>query len=135
MGLLLVGGGSSSTRFRGFVAFPIAGVVVAALVGCASTTARAKAELEPGMPSSQVRTLLGAPDDRSFRGQDEAWQYFDVVGFGQCEYLTAWFADGVLLAVTTRRGDSVAGCGLGSVPVDWGQMPKPSVDVTIKSTD
>jgi len=106
--------------------------LVVVLVGCASTTQRGKSELNPGMTTDQVRALLGTPDDRSFRESDEAWQYEDVVGFGQCEYLTAWFLDGNLHAVTTRRGSSVAGCGLGSMSVDWGQMPTPSIDVNVK---
>jgi hypothetical protein len=110
-------------------------VIVISLAGCASTTKRGKAELDVGMTIAQVRAALGAPDDRSFREINEAWQYHDVVGFGQCEYLTAWFTNGILHAVTTRRGSSVAGCGLGSMPVDWGQMPKPSIDVNIKTTE
>ncbi|GFE91325.1 hypothetical protein GCM10011488_62790 [Steroidobacter agaridevorans] len=88
------------------------------LLGCASTTARGKEALNPGMTTAQVKELLGNPDGRSFDETNEAWQYQDVVGFGQCEYLTAWFTNGVLKAVTTRRGGSVAGCGLGSTPVD-----------------
>ena len=94
------------------------------LLGCASTTARGKEALNPGMTTAQVKELLGSPDGRSFNETNEAWQYQDVVGLGQCEYLTAWFTNGVLKTVTTRRGGSVAGCGLGSTPVDWSQMPK-----------
>lgn len=108
----------------------LAGIVLC-ISSCASTTSRGKKELNPGMTTAAVRTLLGQPDDRSFREVNEAWQYHDVVGFGQCEYLTAWFTNGVLHAVTTRRGFSAAGCGLGSTPVDWGQMPKASVDVNV----
>ena len=110
-------------------------ILLAAISACASTTKRGKAELEVGMTATQVRTLLGTPDDRSFRESNEAWQYHDVVGYGQCEYLTAWFTNGVLHAVTTRRAASIAGCGLGSMPVDWGQMPKPTIDVNVHTTD
>lgn len=92
-------------------------------------------QLEAGMNATEVRALLGEPDRRSFRGSDEAWQYHDVVGFGQCEYLTAWISDDVLHAVTSRRGDSVAGCGLGSRAVDWGQMPDSSIDVNVRVED
>jgi hypothetical protein len=99
--------------------------------GCASTTTRGKNDLNAGMTIEQVRKTLGSPDDRSFRDNNEALQYHDIVGFGQCEYLTAWFTNGILHSVTTRRGSSVAGCGLGSQPVDWGQMPKPSLDVNM----
>jgi hypothetical protein len=111
-------------------------IVIAALTGltlgaCAHTTAHGKNELKVGMTTDQVRNLLGTPDDRSFRENNEALQYYDVVGVGQCEYLTVWFTDGVVRAVTSRRGSSVAGCGLGSQPIDWGQMPKPTIDVNV----
>jgi len=94
------------------------------LVACTSTTSRGREQLSPGLTTAQVKKLMGKPDGRSFNESNEAWQYQDVVGFGQCEYLTAWFTDGVLRSVTTRRGGSVAGCGLGSSPVDWNQMPR-----------
>jgi hypothetical protein len=107
-------------------------IFLSALAACASTTQRGQAQLGPGMTTTQVHGLLGDPDGRSFRESNEAWQYHDVVGFGQCEYMTAWFTAGVLHAVTSHRGSSVAGCGLGSNAVDWGQMPKPSIDVNVR---
>ncbi len=48
----------------------------------------------------------------------------EVVGFGQCSYTTIWFRKAVVVGMTSRRGGSVAGCGLGSHEVDWNQMPK-----------
>jgi hypothetical protein len=75
------------------------------------------------MTKQQVLTALGPPADRSFRGKDEAWQYQEIAGFGQCKYMTVWISDGKLVGVSTRRGKSVAGCGLGSSEVDWQQMP------------
>lgn len=99
-------------------------VLVLSLAACASTTKRAKANIDRGMTAQQVREIAGTPDMRSFKDSAEAWQYQDVVGYGQCEYLTVWFLDGVVRGMTTRRGGSIAGCGLGSTEVDWSQMPK-----------
>ena len=99
-------------------------VVALTLGACASTTKRAKADIDRGMTAAQVRDIAGSPDMRSFKDNAEAWQYQDVVGFGQCEYVTVWFLDGAVRGITTRRGSSVAGCGLGSTEVDWAQMPK-----------
>jgi hypothetical protein len=96
--------------------------VFAYLAGCAST-GKALAQLEPGMPKTRVVQIAGEPADRSFRGTDEAWQYQELVGFGQCKYTTVWIEAGKLVGVSTRRGTSVAGCGLGSREVDWSQMP------------
>lgn len=96
--------------------------VVILLGGCAST-GKAVATLEPGMTKQQVLAALGPPADRSFRGDDEALQYQEIAGFGQCKYTTIWMASGKLVGVSTRRGSSVAGCGLGAEEVDWSQMP------------
>jgi len=93
-------------------------------VACASsTTDDAVSKLEPGMSKDKVIALLGKPGDRTFRGTDEALSYAKIAGFGQCKYTTVWLKDRKLVGVTTRRGGSVAGCGLGSEPVDWNQMP------------
>jgi len=102
-------------------------LLVAALIfiGCASTS-KAVAKLEPGMTTQQVLAVPGSPADRSFRGSDEAWQYQEIAGFGQCKYTTVWISNAKLVGVSTRRGASAAGCGLGSREVDWSQMP--SVD-------
>jgi hypothetical protein len=97
-------------------------VIVLTLSGCAST-GKAAAKLEPGMTKQQVIDVLGSPADRSFQGTDEAWQYQEIAGFGQCKYITVWISGGKLIGLSTRRGKSVAGCGLGSQPVDWSQKP------------
>ncbi|NOR55191.1 MAG: outer membrane protein assembly factor BamE [Sulfurovum sp.] len=101
------------------------------LSGCGSITNNSL-NLEPGMSKQQVKTMLGTPDTRSFRGSGEAWQYSEVVGYGQCSYMTAWFSNSRLTSLTSRKGSSIAGCGLGSREVDWGQMPKASLDLNIR---
>jgi SmpA / OmlA family len=83
----------------------------------------AAAALEAGMTKQQVLDILGSPADRSFRGTDEAWQYQEIAGFGQCKYTTVWISNGKLIGVSSRRGSSVAGCGLGSQEVNWAEMP------------
>lgn len=100
-------------------------IVSASLGGCALTEKRAMS-LKPGMSAGEVVATVGTPTERSFRGTDEAWQYQELVGFGQCAYMTAWLSDGKLVGVSSRRGFSAAGCGLGSRAVDWNQIPKPS---------
>lgn len=93
-----------------------------AVTGCASTKP-AMARLHNGMPNDEVRRIMGEPADRSMRGVDEAWQYYEVAGFGQCKYTTLWIRNGTLVGVSTRRGKSVAGCGLGAKEVNWNEMP------------
>ena len=76
---------------------------------------------------------MGLPDRRSMRGNDEALQYSEIAGFGQCSYIVVWLSNGKVTAVTSRSGPSIAGCGLGSKEVDWGQMPKPQLDINIRT--
>lgn len=102
----------------------IAALIVAAVSVRCSSTGKAAAMLEPGMPRGEVLRIMGSPNDRSVRGSDEAWQYQEIAGFGQCKYTTVWISDGRLVGVSTRRGASVAGCGLGSEEVDWRQKPE-----------
>jgi hypothetical protein len=102
-------------------------VVLLISTACASAaTDQAVATLKPGMTTQQILASLGPPADRSIRGKDEAWQYQKLAGFSQCKYTTVWITDGKLVGISTRRGSSVAGCGLGSRPVDWSQMPAAS---------
>jgi len=103
------------------------------LFGCSSMVKKSIA-LQPGMNHQQVVQVMGTPSGRSFRRTDEAWQYQQVAGFGQCAYITVWFSQGSVVAVTDRRGPSVAGCGLGSQQVDWGQMPKPTINVNVRTS-
>ena len=101
----------------------IFGLILIGLCGCGSTTTTATQDVRPGMTADQVSSLLGSPANRSFRKNYEAWQYDDIVGFGQCEYITIWFEDNIVQSMTSRRSGSVAGCGLGSDPIDWDMMP------------
>jgi hypothetical protein len=110
-------------------------MVCIALISSCITLDSKSLNLEPGMKKQQVVKILGIPDRRSSRGSDEALQYQGVIGFGQCVYITAWLNRGSLISITERRGSSVAGCGLGSRKVDWGQMPKPSIDINITTNE
>ena len=110
----------------------LSGVLV--LQGCANHMKNSMS-LFPGDSKQQALDQMGNPYDRSFNENNEAWQYMSVVGYGQCEYLTVWFQEARLHSITSRRGFSAAGCGLGSQPVDWGQFkPHPiQVELSVKN--
>jgi len=101
--------------------FPL--LLLLALSGMASA-GKPTDQLEPGMSKDEVRQLLGAPANRSFRGTDEAWQYQEVSGFDQCKYTTVWIRDDKVVGLSTRRGQSVDSCALGSKDVVWSEMPQ-----------
>ncbi|MDF4652444.1 hypothetical protein QQA20_25135 [Vibrio parahaemolyticus] len=99
--------------------------------GCSNHLTKTSYALEKGMSKSEVIQKMGLPDRRSMRGDDEALQYSEVAGFGQCSYIVVWLSSGEVTAVTSRSGSSVAGCGLGSKEVDWGQVPSQKIDLNV----
>jgi len=103
-----------------------------ALAACGGLTKKS-AMVDYGMSKSDVVSMLGYPDRRSMNANSEALQYMEIVGFGQCSYITVWLTSGVVQGVTSRSGPSVAGCGLGSKEVDWGQIPKPEMNININN--
>jgi hypothetical protein len=102
------------------------------IMGCSTHLTKTSYNLEAGMSKQVVIQKMGLPDRRSFRGTDEALQYSEIVGFGQCSYIIVWLTNDKVKGITSRSGSSIAGCGLGSKEVDWGQMPKPSLHLNIK---
>jgi hypothetical protein len=100
------------------------------IVGCASSNVDV---IEPGMTKGDVQKLLGSPDSRSFRNNEEAWEYSGVVSIGTCKYTTVWLSKGVVFSLTQRNGFSRGpGCSPGAREVDWGQMPRTGVDIDHK---
>lgn len=103
------------------------------LAGCSTSLTQAAYGIETGMSKNTVVQKMGLPDRRSMRGNDEALQYSEIVGFGQCGYIIVWLSESKVISVTNRSGPSVAGCGLGSKEVDWGQMPKPELNINVRT--
>lgn len=101
------------------------------IFGCSNHLTKTSYTLENGMSKSEVIQKMGLPDRRSMRGDNEALQYSEVAGFGQCSYVVVWLSSGEVTAVTSRSGSSVAGCGLGSKEVDWGQIPSQKIDLNV----
>ena len=94
-----------------FFIFTVISLIV---MGCSTHLTRTSYSINAGMSKQSVIDKMGFPDSRSMKGSDEALQYSEIVGFGQCAYIVVWLSEGQVTAVTNRSGPSVAGCGLGS---------------------
>ena len=114
--------------------------VLAGLVGCAAPTRYVIQNVNLGMTTHQVSELVGEPTILSDQEPYQAWRYeYRVLSKSECEhetginpspcvhvcvYQTVWFADSVVRSMTTSRVEGLQECGLGSVPIDWDQMPE-----------
>ena len=66
------------------------------LTGCANGLFQDQvSQLSQGMNTVQVSGVLGAPQQVSRRGNEEAWQYC-WQGIAEDGYVVAWFDEGVL---------------------------------------
>lgn len=106
---------------------------VISLAGCAS--GKFYQNINVGMTMDDVRSEMGKPKDRSFRGNSEAWQYCKT-GFGAHAFATVWFEEGLVTGLTSDRSTQSGTFCSGILPsVDWGQMPKPELNINIKNAN
>jgi hypothetical protein len=101
------------------------------LAGCASSFNRVNI-IQPGETKEKVISILGEPEDRQFKGNDEAWQYCKTgTGFGMCGYKTIWFYGGRVTGITSY---SMACAGFGSCTahfrqIQWDNAPDRTIEI------
>ena len=82
--------------------------------------------LNVGDSKERVLEVMGAPADRQFHGQQEAWQYcVSGAGFGWNDHKIIWLNVGRLTGISSYRS-SVTGCSGGIQPVRWENAPAPA---------
>jgi hypothetical protein len=75
---------------------------------------------------AQVREVLGEPQDRQFRGNQEAWQYCET-GLLQDTFVIVWFAESKVTGVRTYHnavGDSGFFCRSHLRAITWDEAPE-----------
>lgn len=87
--------------------------------------------INSGDNKEQVLKIMGPPDDRQFKGNDEAWQYCQTgAGFGYHDYRTIWFYNGKVTGVnsykSTRPGVS---CVTDFKPIKWEEAPDRTIEI------
>jgi hypothetical protein len=76
------------------------------LISCASTKFARKAMLiENGMPKKEVLSILGTPDDRQFRMDEEIWTY-RFTDLDKIKYYFVWFRNDRVTSLTSDEADS-----------------------------
>jgi hypothetical protein len=108
----------------------LTGIAAIAMVGCGSLEKKASL-LNLGDTKQQVLGVMGPPDDRQFKGDDEAWQYCQTgAGFGYHDYRTIWFKAGRITGINSyksaRPGSS---CATDIKPIRWEEAPDATVEI------
>jgi hypothetical protein len=79
--------------------------------------------INPGDTKDRVLSVMGPPDDRQFRGKDEAWQYGQTgAGFGYNDHRIVWFYDGRVIGVSAYKSSGTTAGG-GMRQINWQDRP------------
>ena len=97
---------------------------------CATQVLHQAGGIDPGATRAQVREILGNPQDRQFRGSQEAWQYCQT-GLVNDTFVVVWFVDGTVTGMTSYK-DSVGDIGLCSShfkSIRWEDAPTVTIEM------
>ena len=115
-------------------------LMILGVMGCASPTRLSIGNVKLGMSPDQVLAVVGEPAAKDERQHLRAWRYEYVnwltkdgeadCGHNElrpcrsyCEHTTLWFNDNNVRSMTLIAIDGMEGCGTGSTPIFWEQMP------------
>lgn len=79
-----------------------------------------------GMTDSELMALMGAPGNRQFSGENEAWQYCSSSYPNPNSYVLVWLKQGAVTGMQTYEREytiSTAGCSSGFITVSWDEAP------------
>jgi hypothetical protein len=94
------------------------------IAGC-GTLESATSQISVGDSKERVTELMGAPRDRQFKGEVEAWQYCRTgAGIGYMDHRIVWFRQGKVTGVTSYKSTTPGvSCVSNIKPLDWREDP------------
>jgi hypothetical protein len=100
------------------------------LVACGSLEKKAVL-LNVGDAKEKVLAIMGPPDDRQLKGQDEAWQYCQTgAGFGYHDYRTVWFFEGKVTGINSYKSSRPASSCITDIkPIKWEEAPNTTLEI------
>ncbi len=88
--------------------------------------------IQIGDSQEKVMEIIGEPEDRQFKGKDEAWQYCRTgTGFAKCSYKTIWFYEGRVIGITSYSMVCVGpgSCGGYFKTIKWEEAPDRTIEM------
>jgi hypothetical protein len=100
------------------------------LQACATAEVHKRAMfINNGDSKQDVLKVMGRPENRQFRGNEEAWQWCETT-FGHHNFTIVWLNEGKVTAVNTI-GNSAAGefCNSAYRTIRWEDAPSSVVEI------
>jgi len=100
------------------------------LLGCGSLDKKVLL-INSGDTKEQVTAVMGVPDDRQFKGSNEAWQYCQTgAGFGYHDYRVIWFYKGQVSGINSYKSSRPASSCVADIKqINWEEAPDVSVEI------
>lgn len=100
------------------------------LLGCGSLDKKALL-VNFGDTKEQVTAVMGIPDDRQFKGDNEAWQYCQTgAGFGYHDYRVIWFYKEQVSGINSYKSSRPASsCVTDIKQINWEDAPDMSLEI------
>lgn len=100
------------------------------LVGCGSLDKKSLL-VNFGDTKEQITSIMGVPDDRQFKGDNEAWQYCQTgAGFGYHDYRIIWLYKGQVSGINSYKSSRPASsCVTDIKQINWEDAPDVSVEI------
>ncbi len=104
--------------------------LLTSLTACGSLEKKAIL-LNIGDTKEQALKVMGSPDDRQLKGDNEAWQYCQTgAGFGYHDYRTVWFFQGRITGINSYKSTRPASsCVTDIKPIRWEDAPDTTIEI------
>lgn len=104
-------------------------LVFLSLISCSSVN-ELFFTINPGDSKESVIGKMGPPDDRQFKGKNEAFQYCTTgTSFGQSTFNVIWFFDGKVTGANTYTVSHAASCMGHFKQINWEDAPDITFEV------
>ena len=90
--------------------------------------------IQPNQTREEIAAILGPPQNRQFKGQDEAWQYCETSYSGAAgdDYVVIWFRQGRVTGTTTYKNHSYGFCESYFRTIRWEEAPDARIEHRIR---
>jgi len=108
--------------------------VVPLLLGGCGNLDKKTAMIGPGDTKDQVVSVMGPPDDRQFKGSQEAWQYCKSGAgvapmFGYNDFRIIWIDQGKVSGITSNKSSRPGNCMTEIKSIRWEEAPTASIEI------
>lgn len=87
-----------------------------------------QALVNPGMSKKEVMDIMGAPTDRQFNADMEAWQYC-ATGIEGDHYTIVWFCNGTVTGLSTYNQNILGMCYQHFRTIRWEDAPDRTIEI------